>query len=126
MYCGNTEFAQCMSKRVYTCSGKHTENVKLIPKGSVLFMYNSEDKTLVGPFTAASAGAERIETGAWTSEIDTHSQLGSVRVEWEDLHILQNAAERFPFLEDRDKCELSTLWTQSVLDALKEAPAYKG
>ncbi len=126
LFCGKSEFGTCLSKRMYSCKDKHGNEVSSIKKGSVLFIYNPDDQTLVGPFTAASQGASRIETGAWTSHIDEHSASANVKLEWEDLHTVKDAASRFPFLAKPEKCELSTLRVQALLDALKEAPAFEG
>ncbi len=111
---------------MFTCADEKTNEVNAIPKGSVLFMYNTDTKSLIGPFTAASEGASRIETGTWTSEIDEHSASANVKLEWEDLHIINNADQRFPFLIKPEKCKLPQLRIQTLLDALKEAPLYKG
>ena len=92
----------------------------------VIFMYNPENRNLVGPFTAATEGATRIETGTWNSKIDEHSASENIKLEWENLHIISNANESFPFLNNLEKCELSTLRVQTLLDALKEAPIYQG
>ena len=89
-------------------------------------MYNLETRNLIGPFTAATEGATRIETGTWTSEVDEHSASENIKLEWEDLHVINNAAARFPFLNNPKKCELSTLTVQTLLDALKEAPVFQG
>jgi hypothetical protein len=126
LFCGKTTFGECLSKRLYTCIDSYKDEVAGIKRGSVLFMYNVETKTLVGPFTAATQGATRIETGAWSSEIDEHSASENVKLEWEDLHIISNAGERFPFLDKPEKCELTTLTVQTLLDALKEAPKFQG
>lgn len=126
LFCGKTTFAQCLSKRLFACSSESKSNTEGILKGSVLFMYNVDSKSLVGPFTAASEGAARIETGAWTSKIDNSSVTGNVKLEWEELHIIDNASERFPFLNNLKKCELSALMVQTLLDTLKEAPSFKG
>jgi hypothetical protein len=126
LLCNNLSFGECLSKRKYACSDKFTDEISKIKANSVLFMYNSEKDTLVGPFTAASEGATRIETGTWDSDIDEHSASANVTLQWEDPHILEKAAERFPFLKNPEKCELSSLWTHSMLDALKEAPLFTG
>ncbi len=125
LFCKKTSLGQCLSKKLYTCADRGGDEVATIKKGSVLFAYNSETKTLVGPFTAASEGAARIETGAWTSEIDEHSASANVKLEWEDLHAIKDADERFPFLAKFEKCELSTIRVQTLLDALKEAPRFE-
>ena len=126
LFCGKTTFGQCLSKRLYTCADSFKDEVAGIRRGSVLFMYNPETRTLVGPFTAASEGAKRIETGAWTSKIDEHSASENIKLEWEDLHVISDAGERFPFLNKPEKCQLSTLRVQTLLDALKEAPVFQG
>ena len=126
LFCGKTTFGQCLSKRLYTCTDSYKDEVAGIKRGSVLFMYNVETKTLVGPFTAATQGATRIETGTWNSEIDEHSASENIKLEWEDLHVISNARERFSFLDKPEKCELSTLKVQTLLDALKEAPLFQG
>ena len=126
LFCGNMTVGACLSKRQYTCADTHKDEVANIQKGSVLFLYNSQSQTLVGPFTAASGGAERIETGAWTSKMDEHSASENIKLEWEDLHVIDKANEQFPFLDKPEKCQLSTLRVQTLLDALKEAPVFKG
>jgi hypothetical protein len=126
LFCNKTTIGQCLSKRLYTCSDARKGEVGEVKKGSVLFMYNTDSRTLVGPFTAASEGAARIETGAWTSEIDEHSASANVKLEWENLHLIKNANERFPFLSKPEKCQLSTMKVQTLLDALKEAPIFEG
>ena len=126
LFCAKTSIGQCVNKRLYTCADSHKDEVATIKKGSVLFIYNSETRTLVGPFTAASEGATRIETGTWTSKIDEHSASENIKLEWEDLHIINDAGERFQFLNKSDKCELSTLKVQTLLDALREAPVFQG
>jgi hypothetical protein len=126
LFCGNTTFGQCLSKRLYSCADSYKDEVAKIKRGSVLFIYNPETQALVGPFTAASEGATRIETGAWTSKIDEHSASENIKLEWEDLHIISNADERFPFLKKPEKCELSSLRVQTLLDALNEAPSFQG
>ncbi|MCW4018189.1 MAG: hypothetical protein NWF00_05870 [Candidatus Bathyarchaeota archaeon] len=126
LLCDKTTFGQCVSRRLYTCSDKNKGEAETIRRGAVLFMYDPQTKTLVGPFTAASEGATRIETGTWRSEIDRHSLSGNIKLEWKNLHIIKNAGERFPFLNKPTKCELTSLNVQTLLDALKDAPVYQG
>jgi hypothetical protein len=126
LFCDKAGFGECLSKRLYNCADNHKGEVAKIKKGSVLFMYNSEKQTLIGPFTAANEGATRMETGTWTSKIDEHSASENIKLEWEDLHIISKASESFPFLNKLEKCELPTLRVQTLLDALKEAPLFQG
>ena len=88
-------------------------------------MYDPEAKTLLGPFTAAEEGASRIETGAWSTEIDEHSASANVKLEWEDLHLIKNVDEQLPFLSKLETCSLSTLEVQEIMDSLREAPVFQ-
>jgi hypothetical protein len=90
----------------------------------VIFLYNLDNKSLLGPFTALSEGGRTVDTGAWTMNIDEHSASENVKVEWEELHKLDDAAEKLPFLNDPKTCALSTTQTQRALDLLKQAPLY--
>ena len=126
LFCSKATLGQCLSKRLYSCADTHTDEVAKIKRGSVLFLYDPLGKTLVGPLTAASEGATRVETGTWRSEIDEHSASANVKLEWEDMHAIKNAGERFPFLTKPEKCQLSSLRVQTLLDALKEAPKFEG
>jgi len=125
LYCNKMTLGQCVSKRQYSCSDKHKDEVKAIKQGSILFVYDPEAKTLLGPFTAAEEGASRIETGAWSTEIDEHSASANVKLEWEDLHLIKNVDERLPFLSKLETCSLSTLEVQEIMDSLREAPVFQ-
>ena len=116
---------QCVNKRQYTCTDSHKGEVQTIKQGSVLFMYDPEAKSLMGPFTAAEEGASRIETGAWSTRIDEHSASANVKLEWEDLHLIKNVDEQLPFLSKLKTCALSTLQVQEAMASLKEAPLYQ-
>jgi hypothetical protein len=126
LFCNKTTIGQCLAKKLYTCADSHENEVVNIPRGAVLFMYNSENRTLIGPFTAASPGAARIETGTWTSKVDEHSASENIKLEWENLHIINSADEMFPYLKNTEKCELSTLRVQELLDALRDSPPFQG
>lgn len=89
-------------------------------------MYNVESRTLVGPFTAVTENANQIEPGTWSTEINPDSLSGNIKVEWEDLHIIENALDRYTFLRDPKTCELPTLTVQTLLEDLKNAPFYRG
>jgi hypothetical protein len=95
-----------------------------IKAGSVIFLYNTDDKSLLGPFTALSEGVGAVDAGAWAMDIDEHSASENVKVEWEKLHRLINAPEELPFLNDSKTCALSTTQTQRILDLLKKSPLH--
>ena len=124
LFCNKTSQEQCLRQKMYTCADRKTAPTEKIRVGSVIFLYNVDDKSLLGPFTALSEGGETVDAGAWAMEIDEHSASENVKLEWEDLHRLENAPVQLPFLETPKTCELSTTQTQRVLDLLKQAPLY--
>lgn len=124
LFCSNTSLDQCLRRRVYTCADKKTMPTEKVKAGSVIFLYNIDDDSLLGPFTALSEGGKALETGAWAMDIDTHSASENIRVEWEELHRLERAAGQLPFLKSPKACALPTTQTQRALDLLKQSPAY--
>ena len=125
-FCSKSNLAQCISRRTFTCADLHKDHIEKIKRGTVLFMYNIDTEALVGPFTSVTEDAERIEPGTWATGIDRDSFTGNVTVEWEDLHIIENALEKFSFLKDPKTCEIPSLTVQELLEALKQAPLYQG
>jgi len=89
--------------------------------GSIVFLFNMDSNTLVGPFTAAGSPRTGLEPGAWTEVTETQNKT-SIRVEREELHEMKNAQDKFPFLKDINTCKLSHFQTQDLLNTLKEAP----
>ena len=122
-FCKSESLSQCLRHKRYACTGSDKVKPTEIPEGSVIFLYNNEKQTLLGPFTA-SGGGSTIEKGAWAEDIDKHSASENVKVEWEELHLLQNAPKQLPFLNDPENCKLSEFQTQRTLDVLKKAPLY--
>ncbi len=120
LFCNKTSQQQCLSRRLYTCADKKTKPTNKILPGTVVFLYNLEDKTLLGPFTALEEGGGELDAGAWAMDIDEHSASENVQVTWEELHQIENAPEKFPFLEDPNKCSLTSLQVQRILELLKE------
>ncbi len=113
-----------MRQKQYTCADKETVPTVKIKIGSILFLYNIDDKSLLGPFTALSEGGGKVDTGTWLMNIDEHSASENVKLEWEDLHCLENSPATLPFLDGLKSCELSTTQTQRALDILRQAPLY--
>jgi hypothetical protein len=124
LFCDKTSQEECLRRKIYTCADKKTAPTEKIKVGSIIFLYNVDDKSLLGPFTALSEGGETVDTGAWAMEIDKHSASENVKLEWEELHRLEKAPEELPFLETPKSCELTTTQTQRTLDLLKQAPLY--
>jgi len=121
-FCDKTSQQQCLSKKRYTCTGQKASPADL-KEGSLIFLYNPDDKSLLGPFTTLSEGDE-LDAGAWVEQVDEHIPSEDIKVTWEDLHIIQNAPGKLAFLNDLKTCKLTTLQTQRVLDLLKEGPLY--
>jgi hypothetical protein len=124
LFCNKTSQEQCLRKKLYTCADKKTMPTAKVKIGSVIFLYNIDTKSLLGPFTALSEGGRTLDSGAWAMSIDEHSASENVRVEWEELHLIENAPEKLAFLNDPKTCALSVTQTQRALDQLKEAPLY--
>jgi hypothetical protein len=122
--CNNASQEQCLNRKLYTCTDKENAPQEKIKRGATIFLYNIDTRALLGPFTALSEGGEELEEGSWAIDIDEHSFSENVKVGWEKLHLLQNAAEVLPFLKDPKTCSLSETDTQRALDLLKEAPLY--
>ncbi|MCW4024010.1 MAG: hypothetical protein NWF01_03130 [Candidatus Bathyarchaeota archaeon] len=95
-----------------------------IIQGTVLFLYNTDDKSLLGPFTSLTEGGTELDAGAWAMDIEEESISENVKVTWEDLHIMQNAPEKLPFLNDPKTCKLTDTQTIRILNLLKAEPLY--
>jgi hypothetical protein len=120
--CAADAVKDCMKRKLFTCLGENVKIVREMEMGSIVFLLNLDSNALVGPFTAA--GSAGLEPGGWREVTDARTNA-SIRVEWENLHELKNAQDKFPFLKDINICKLSHFRTQDLLDALGEAPLYK-
>jgi hypothetical protein len=123
--CNSTSFKDCVKNKRYTCSSEQVDVAQEIESDAVIFLYVSESNKLVGPFTVADEKRTNLQPGTWTSSIDRSSLSGNIKVEWEKLHELENAQEKFTYLKDLNTCNLSQSQIQEMLDALKEAPRLK-
>jgi hypothetical protein len=124
LFCNNTSVQECLSKKRYICANKKSDVLEEIKAGTIVFLYNTEEKTLLGPFTALPEGDE-LDAGAWAMDIEENTEPYSyVKVTWEDLHMLKNASEQLPFLNDPKTCKLSPVQTQRGLDLLKQGEPY--
>jgi len=123
-FCTKASQQQCLSNKRYTCADERTKpNEEKIKIGSIILLYNLDDKSLLGPFTALAEEGE-LDAGAWAESVDEHIPSEDLKVNWENLHIIQNAPEKLPFLKNPKTCRLTSLETQNALDALKEGELY--
>ena len=122
--CASENVKGCLRHKLFTCSGEKVQIIREMDAGSIIFLYNMDSNTLVGPFTAAGSTKSGLELGTWKEVTDTRTNAG-IRVEWENLHELKNVQDKFPFLKDINICKLSHFQTQDLLNALKEAPLFK-
>ena len=120
--CNKESQKQCLSQKNYRCMDRQAKPADL-KEGSIIFLYNPDDKTLVGPFTTLSEGDD-LDAGAWAEDVDEQMPYEDIKVTWEDLHQIQNAADDLPFLKDLKTCKLTTLQTQRMLDLLKKGELY--
>ena len=66
IFCSKSSVQECLSKKRYTCADK--ENSKVVSEiktNSIVFLYNIDDKSLLGPFTALPEGDD-LDAGAWS------------------------------------------------------------
>ena len=121
--CEESSLQQCLSNKRYMCTGEKAKPEEL-KAGSIIFLYNMEDKTLLGPFTTLEEGDE-LDAGTWVENVEEqHMPYESVKVTWEDLHTIENAPEKLPFLKEAKACKLTTTQTQRALDLLRQGQAY--
>jgi len=123
LFCNNVSQQQCLSKKRYTCAEKESKSLDEIKAGTVIFLYNTDDKSLVGPFTALPEGDE-LDAGAWVENEEHQYPYDDIKVTWEELHVIQNAPEMLPFLNDPKTCKLSIGQTQRTLDLLRKGQPY--
>ena len=124
LFCNKTSQQQCLSRKLYTCADQKTKPTDKIKPGTIVFLYNMDDETLLGPFTALEEGGEALDSGAWAMDIDEHIPSEDVKVTWEELHIISNAPDKLPFLKDPKTCALSPTQTQRILDLLRQGELY--
>jgi hypothetical protein len=122
-FCNKTSQQQCLTNKRYTCADGTTKPTEEIKAGSIIFLYNVDDESLLGPFTAMREGDE-LDAGAWAMDVETHIPSEDLKINWEELHVIQNAPENLPFLKDPKTCKLTTMQTQRALDILKKGELY--
>ncbi len=124
IFCDTASQQQCLSRKRYSCAGKESKQFGELKSGTIIFLYNQDNKSLLGPFTTLPEGNE-LDAGAWAMDIDEqHEPYADVKVTWEELHLLQNADEQLSFLKDPKTCTLTTTQTQRALDLLKQGSLY--
>ena len=121
--CSNASMTECMRNKRFSCSGKQVNVYKELEMNTIIFLFNDETDTLLGPFTVVQ-GPEDLEKGTWYSSVEENSFSENIKVEWERLHELKNATDKVPFLKEIKECALSDLQTQELLSTLKNAPLY--
>jgi hypothetical protein len=124
LFCNKTSQQQCLSRKLYTCADQKTKPTDKIKVGTIVFLYNMDDKSLLGPFTALEEGGGALDSGAWAMDIDEHIPSEDVKVTWEELHIIDNAPDQLPFLKDPKTCAITATQTQRILDLLRQGKQY--
>jgi hypothetical protein len=122
--CTSASQQQCLSNKRYTCTDKVNKPPADIKEGSIIFLYNTDDKSLLGPFTALTSGGDELDAGAWAEEVDEHIPSEDLRVNWENLRVVENAPEQLSFLREPKSCRLTSLETQNALDVLRKGRLY--
>jgi hypothetical protein len=121
--CNSSSLKNCVKSKKYVCSGEQVDVAQDVETDAVVFLYVSEADTLIGPFTVVDEPNENLQPGTWTSSIDRRNVSENIKVEWEELHELKKAQEKFSFLKEANTtCSLKQSQIQEMLDTLKEAP----
>ncbi|NLB76935.1 MAG: hypothetical protein GX799_10810 [Crenarchaeota archaeon] len=122
--CNKTSQQECLSKKQYTCMDKENKPTEPIKEGAVIFLHNVEENTLLGPFTALTEGADKLDAGTWRMDVESHIPSEDIKVTWANLRILENADKELPFLAETKTCKLRITQTQQILDVLKKGKLY--
>jgi len=123
-FCNKATRHQCLSTKHYTCAEGKNKLKGPIKVGSVIFLYDEDDNSLVGPFTALTTGADELDAGTWAMDIETHIPSEDLKITWEDLHIIKDAPSQLPFLSEPNICKLSTTQIERMLDLLRQGELY--
>jgi hypothetical protein len=123
--CDSASLKSCVKNKRYACSEGQVDVTKGIETGAVVFLHILESDRLIGPFTVTDKPRTDLQPGTWTSSIERNSFSGNIKVEWEELHQLENAQKKIKFLGDLATCMLSHFQTQELLDVLKDAPRFQ-
>ena len=121
--CDDSTLKECLERKLFSCSAD-PEVAQDIEEDSVVFFFNEDSGSLLGPFTAVGSGEMHFEPGTWVEKLDEQDLSGNFRVEWEQLHELKVTDMKFPFLKDKKVCKLTNSETQHLLDELKNAPPF--
>ena len=63
--CTNTSQEECIQKKLFGTSKMYEDKALRIKKNDILFLYNLDSDTLLGPFVAKSDGMKNIDPKAW-------------------------------------------------------------
>ena len=121
--CSNRTQSECFRKRLFGLTRKYWGWVEQIEVGTPLFLFNTNSKSLFGPFHAASKGTWNIDPTAWENARPLVFPA-QVRVKWNELHEIKAAHRRWNFLKDGTFCKLTRRQTNMMRNALKKAPLY--
>lgn len=124
LFCDEKTKQKCLSHRLLTYQEKAGKPPVKIKPGSVVFLYNLDNKSLIGPFTALTEGGDELDAGAWVMSIEEETLSENINVTWEDLHILKAAPSKLPFLKSAQTCVLTATQTQRILALLRQSELY--
>ncbi len=117
--CDKKALQECLRSSKYSCSGDAAKTAEQIELGAIVFLLDLNRDALIGPFTA---GETELEPGGWAPDVESQKPSANLKLEWEELHELTDAQKKYPFLREARNCRLSSLETQDLLYALRDAP----
>ncbi len=122
LFCNKKSQQECLTKKLFACADQKASS--RIRVGDIVFLYNVESRSLIGPFTALTPRGDELDSGAWAMDVEERIPYEDIKVTWEDLHILYDAPSVLPFLENLKTCVLTQNQTQRILDLLKNSEFY--
>lgn len=116
--CTNRTQNECLENKLFGAVRQYFGWIKQITKGTPLFLYNVDTKTLFGPFIAADQGGWNISPRAWEN-VRPLEFPAQVLVGHEIIHKLTEAHKKLKFLKRTSICRLNEEQTNALLKALE-------
>ena len=70
-------------------------------------------------FTALEEGGEALDSDAWAMDVYEHIPSEDIKVNWQVLHVIDEAPDQLPFLKYIKTCAITSTQTQRISFAWK-------
>ena len=120
--CNRAVMSECARNRRFSCSGKQVEAAQELKVNTIIFLFNDETGTLMGPFTVAQ-GPEDLVKGAWYSSVNERLFPETSKSTGKNCMNSKMPLKKYRS-RNTNECALSVLQTQELLTEFKKAPSY--